>query len=62
MLNHVNMCTGRDSKKSEYHKGLIRYHEIMSNFYSIDRKDQLVFMAMFNQIVDNSKQEGGSDE
>ena len=61
MLRHINMCTGKDSKKSEYHKDQAGFHGMMSSFYSMDREDQLIFMAMFDQMVDNAKQEGGNE-
>lgn len=47
MQKFRNMCTGTDKEKSyEY--------QILADFYSLPKKQQLLFMAFFSQLVENN--------
>ena len=51
--SHVDMCKGPNLRAAEDHADKSQYHHLMAKFYSLSREDQLVFMAMFYQIVEN---------
>lgn len=62
MVKHIELCTGKDEEMAAYFKEKANYYQMMSTFCLLRKEDQLIFMAMYDQMVDNAKQEGGSNE
>ena len=54
-MKFESMCTGPNSDQVKLHKEKLEFHGLMHNFYKMRQEDQLVFMAMFNQMGKNSE-------
>ena len=53
-VKYIALCDGQCKYQSNKHKLQAEYHSMMSDFYLMSKDDQLVFMAMFDQMVQNS--------
>jgi len=54
-VSYEHMCTGPCKEREKKLKEKSEYYAMMSNFYSISKEDQFVFMAMFGQMVRNKE-------
>lgn len=50
------MCNGPKPEVAERHKEAAQCYRILSIFYTLEIPEQKVFMAMFNQMIENNKE------
>lgn len=60
LMPFKHMCIGLDPKAVSAHEEKAQYHSMMAKFYALSASNQRVFIAMFNQLVNDSKQENQS--
>ncbi|MCZ6468046.1 MAG: hypothetical protein O6499_00165 [Candidatus Dadabacteria bacterium] len=65
-VKYQALCTGPNKKLADEHKDREGYHYIMSKFYLQNKGDQMIFMAMFDQMAKNkdesqSNKKGNTD-
>ena len=49
------LCAGPDPRRAMAYKNDSKAAHILSVFYTLAKKDQLVFMAMFDQMIENNR-------
>ena len=54
-MNNKDMCKGPNEKLAALHADNARKYDVLAKFYTLAREDQLIFMAMFDQMVENNR-------
>ena len=49
------MCQGPNADKADEHEDRARFHAMMAKFYRLPQKEQRVFMAMLEAVVDEEE-------